>query len=432
MSERAYTLSDGVFRFAVSETVELRLQNVNKDRHGRLYADARFLTVEGGLLGQDIGELTSGAWRQRLCLQVAARNSGDTLPYENAVMAAVVALERDPAVGSKDGVVSRANLMPVSEYLRQTPPPKPYLVAGLFEMGTLDAVCAKPKVAKSLLTLGLAVTVASGGGSWLGRTVQAGRVAVFQLEDSPRTISRRLEAMMAGRPAPDLFIHRSQDPFKLTSENYDDTLAKCRGCSLVILDPIVQATNVQDWNSAFEVRAAWDLWRRLARDLDCVVLIVAHHRKALGEFGDQMGGSIQGVAAPDGLLEIRRDGNLEKNQRKLSFLGRDWPDMDDEVIELDGLTLTFKVVGTASEVAEAHRKETHEANAWRLSQMLPNEPPGLRPEDITEKSGIPTRTVRGYLRYLEANHPKNLRSTGTKQSKKDPARYWWRPDGIDA
>jgi hypothetical protein len=91
--ERLYTVEDGIYKFTLSDSIELHFRSVNRDRHGRLYSDARFLTRDGKLIAQDVGEVTSGKWREKIAQQVIARTSGKILEVENDIMSALMTME---------------------------------------------------------------------------------------------------------------------------------------------------------------------------------------------------------------------------------------------------------------------------------------------------------------------------------------------------
>jgi RecA-family ATPase len=63
-----------------------------------------------------------------------------------------------------------------------------WLVDGLLLQCGLSLVCAKPKVAKSVLVRNLALCVARGD-SFLGRRIEAGPVIYIGLEDSKAIVS---------------------------------------------------------------------------------------------------------------------------------------------------------------------------------------------------------------------------------------------------
>jgi len=424
MNKIKYHIEDGVFRFPTDFGVELRIKNAHRDRNGHLCADARIVTQEDAVLAVSHGDLESLKWRRDFAGEAAARNSGDQLPFENAVIEALVALETDPIILSQDQTICKPKLLPASQIIRSVPPPRPALVDGLYEQGTLQGIVAKPKVAKTLLAFDLAVTVSNGGGYWLGRKVCGGRVAIFQLEDSSRTISNRIQAISSGQVSDQLLVHQPDAAFQIGEDNYELVVDACRGCSLVIVDPIIQASRVSDWNAAAEVRAAYELWRRLARDLDAVVVVVAHHRKHVGDFGEQIAGSIQGLATPDGIIELRRDSNLSKTQRKVSYIGRDWPDLEEQVIELDPETMRFTMIGDTSVLAEERKKKSSGKRAEELMDSLPTIPPGLTYSDLFIETGLGEKVLRDAIHVLQDQD--RIITTGKRQSKGNPLRFYRR------
>ena len=227
--------------------------------------------------------------------------------------------------------------------------------------------------------------------------------------------------MLSGSLPENLLLHKADVPFRISQDNYTAVVDACRGCSLIIVDPIIQAARVTDWNAQQEVRDTYELWRRLARELDAVVVTVAHHRKALGDFGEQIAGSIQALATPDGIIEIRRDSSLATCQRRVSYIGREWPDLEDDVIELDPSTLDFCVVGTASDLKEKREQNASEKTADELWKLFPSDPPGVSYNYLIEQSGLGDKPVRNAVRLLKENG--KLETTGTARSRPNPLRF---------
>jgi hypothetical protein len=88
-----------------------------------------------------------------------------------------------------------------AELLAEEFPEPRWAVPGIVPEGCI-LLAGPPKVGKSWLTLGLGLSVASGGKA-LGRlAVPAGPVLYLALEDTPRRLKARLLKMLAGDPAP--------------------------------------------------------------------------------------------------------------------------------------------------------------------------------------------------------------------------------------
>lgn len=411
---RTYTVANGVYTFP-GDAAQLQLRGVQRGRYGQVFALVTFLTPDGkGTLAQGRGDLTSPRFQRDIALQAADRDSKQAPIYEGTLLSASLALQNDPDVSP---ALPPPAPVRCEDFIKGVRPSGPAMVEGLLERGGLYGLASKPKCGKTLLGLNLAVAV-SKGQPWVGRETRQGRAILFQLEDSERTLKKRLHAMTGGSFPRDLWIHAA--PFKLAPETYDATVEACRGASLIICDPIIQAGEVQDWNSQAEVRATYDLWRRLARDTDAAVVVAAHHRKMSGDFGDQMAGSIQAQATVDGILEMYRDSHLEKLERKLSFTGRDWADRDDEVIRLDPETLTWTCGGTFKEALDADKEERRAEKAEEVFESLPAGPPGLTYEELQGATGMGRNRIREGIKALGGRVAK----AGKARSSKDPLRFW--------
>ena len=410
---RNYTVTAGVYTFPF-DGFQIRVKKPHWDRHGRVYGDVEVVTQDGeGYLATGNGDLQAGRFQGELARQAAKRNSGDTLAIENAVMAVYLAIREDPNVAEQ---LPAPSFQSAPDFMRGVPPPSPAVVDGLLVRGGLYTIAARPKTGKSILLLNLAIAIATGC-NWLGRRVERGRVLMFLLEDSPRTIKQRLEAMCPSGAPGDLLIHA--ETFRLAEENYDATVKACRGAALVIVDPVIQASEVKDWNSQQEVRDTFDLWRRLARETEACQALSYHHRKMAGDFGDAMAGSVQAQATVDGILELYRDRKLQTIERKVTFIGRDWPDLQDEVVALDTETLIWQPKGTYAEAKQDVRDAEREQRAVSVADILPEQGPGVSRKDIQEKTGLSERTVRETLEDLGDS----LQQSGQGVSG-DPYRFW--------
>ena len=195
-----YGYRDGVYTFP-GDGYQLVLSGVRRNRYRGIDCDAELWTQDGsGLLGTERGDITQNRFRGGLAAQAAKRNSGDTLTIENFIVAAYVALRDDPNVVT---TAPPPTFHPVDQFLRGVQPPGPQVVAGLLERGCLYAFASRPKVGKTIMLSNLAVAVAKGH-EWLDRQVAPGRVYFFQLEDSDRTLKRRLERMLGPDSTADL------------------------------------------------------------------------------------------------------------------------------------------------------------------------------------------------------------------------------------
>jgi hypothetical protein len=80
------------------------------------------------------------------------------------------------------------------------PEPK-WAVPGLLAEG-VNLLAGPPKVGKSWLSLGLALSVAAGGRALASVMVESGPVLYLALEDTPRRLQSRMRKILGDRPAP--------------------------------------------------------------------------------------------------------------------------------------------------------------------------------------------------------------------------------------
>lgn len=310
---------DGSYLFQ-GDHCQLLVSGAKRGRFERIYGQVLMLTPDGqGYMGLGNGELTSDRFRSQLAAEGAKRNSGQSLPIENEIFAAVIALMEDPDLsGSSSG--TPLSFTPLADFLQGVDPRRHDLVGGLLEYGNTYLLGGRFKTGKSLLAMNLIVATARGG-AWIGRETKQGPVYWLQLEDSDRIIARRWNRMGS---APGTNVNIARGPWNSSDDNLDETIAAVQGAGLVVVDPIISASSVERWNDMTEVRRTYDYWRVVARETDAVVVIIAHHRKMAGEDGDQVAGSHQAGAAVDGIIEMRKNSKLESTERVLTLTGRDW------------------------------------------------------------------------------------------------------------
>ena len=414
MTQKSYTVVAGVYVFPFEQFL-VRVTRPQRDRYGRIFADVEIKTLDNqGYLGIGHGDLQSNRFYVDLARLFARRNSGDTGPIENAMMTVYLAIREDPQLSD---VLPVPKFQSAGDFMDGVTPAGPAVVDGLLTRGGLYSVAARPKTGKSLLLLNLAIAVATGR-PWLGHEVERGKVLMFLLEDSPRTIKWRLEQMCRQEMPTDLMIHA--DPFRLAEENFAATVEACRGATLLVCDPVILATEVQDWNSQGEVRDSFDLWRRLSRETEACIALSQHHRKMAGDFGDAMAGSMQAQATVDGIMELYRDRTLQKVERKMTFIGRDWPDLPEIVITLHTPTLTWLDVGTYAEARDLASVAKKQGDETEALEALPDEPPGVTYEEWENKTGWSRRKLAAIRKVLGDK----IAQGGETQNRLNPTRFW--------
>lgn len=181
-----------------------------------------------------------------------------------------------------------------AELLDKPAPPIDWLVDGILPTGTVGDVFGPPGEGKSTLLLHLAMTIATGAGSWFGRRCSSGRVVVLGGEKSSAgAAARDLHRVWRDRKAErgQLAISPENEPlwrwdrqsrsWALTNVGQTETaaLAVCRP-ALVVLDTSMA---VAAGGEQLDNVAQYDFGRtvqRWARDLGTTALSVSHTNQA--------------------------------------------------------------------------------------------------------------------------------------------------------
>jgi len=191
----------------------------------------------------------------------------------------------------------------------------------------LSLLAGRPKIGKSFLALQLAVAVGSGG-AFLGRQVEAGRVAYVALEDSPRRMRKRLKAMGASTDGGNLILAFQWPDMGDGGLSELANMLSRHKPRLVVFDTLARAfTGRVDWDRIGQATEALAGVQESALAHDCAVLFVDHHRKSNGFDGDVVDdvmGSTGKSAVADVVLGLYRQRG--ERDATLRFTGRDVED----------------------------------------------------------------------------------------------------------
>ena len=182
-------------------------------------------------------------------------------------------------------------------------PPRPWVYGRWLLRGAVTAVIAPGGVGKSLLMAGTALALSSGK-EVLGKTIWGGpqRVWLWNLEDDGDELSRQLTAFAIHHGitkedcADRLFVDSAMDgaglctatedkkSFRIIEPVYEALLRELinRQIDVLIVDPFVSSHAV-DENANTKIDAIAKKWGRLAKQANCVIVLVHHSRK----LGDQ-------------------------------------------------------------------------------------------------------------------------------------------------
>jgi hypothetical protein len=241
-----------------------------------------------------------------------------------------------------------------AELLRLEFPPTRWAVPGLIPEG-VTILAGSPKIGKSWLALGVAVSVATGGMA-LGRiSVDPGEVLYLALEDSQRRLQRRLQCVMppkCGQPTGQLHFVTEWPRLHLGgAERLEAWLTSYPNCRLVIVDTLEKIrprNSSADRNLYTADYLIGDLLTPLSKQHGVSILIIHHTRKAVADDPlDLVSGTLGLTGSVDGVMVLRR----ERGQADafLYVTGRDIEEEKDYAMSWDAKTTTWTIQGAGDE-----------------------------------------------------------------------------------
>jgi hypothetical protein len=189
--------------------------------------------------------------------------------------------------------------------------PEPrWAVPGLIAEG-VSLLAGPPKVGKSWLSLGLALSIASGHNACERIEVEQGAVLYLALEDTPRRLQTRMGKILGSRPAPAaLTLATTCPPLPQGGEDAIAAwLGKHRDARLVVVDVFAKMRGLSPAGmSAYDADyTAMGHAKRLADTFGVAVVLVHHVRKAASDdFLTEVSGTNGLAGAADATLVLKR------------------------------------------------------------------------------------------------------------------------------
>jgi hypothetical protein len=204
-------------------------------------------------------------------------------------------------------------------------PPVRWAVPGLIAEG-VNLLAGPPKVGKSWLSLGLALSVAAGDNALGSIPTQAGPVLYLALEDTARRLKSRMGKILDGRRAPHgLTLATTCPPLPDGgAEAIGGWLDRNPAARLVVVDVFAKVRGrAMSTVSAYDADyAALGYVKALADKYGVAVVVVHHVRKAASEdFLEAISGTNGLAGAADAALVLRRPRG--EADGILSITGRD-------------------------------------------------------------------------------------------------------------
>ena len=256
----------------------------------------------------------------------------------------------------KPGTAARIKgftLTGLADALEEPPEQTAYIVDGMFPVGGVSLIGAKPKVGKSVLARNLAMSVARGE-PFLDRACVQGTVIVLALEEKRAEVINHFRIM--GGLDESIHLHTGAAP-ESTREGLTalgNIIAQYQPV-LVVVDPVFKLVRVKDSSDYAELTHALEPVVEMARQTGCHIAVTHHLGKMVREGGDDVLGSTAIFGAVDTLVLMRR---LKDQRRTFETIQRYGKDVGETVVPMDEASGTISLGTTVSDlkVSEAKAK----------------------------------------------------------------------------
>ncbi|WP_079185184.1 AAA family ATPase [Streptomyces uncialis] len=267
------------------------------------------------------------------------------------------------------------------------PAPK-WAVPGIISEG-VNLLAGPPKVGKSWLSLGLALSVAAGGTAMDSIPVEGGPVLYLALEDTPRRLQTRMGKILGGDRAPaTLTLATSCPPLPQGgNEAIAQWLDRNPEARMVVVDVFAKMRgNSAPGASAYEADyAAVGHAKRIADHYGVAVVLVHHVRKAASDdFLAEVSGTNGLAGAADATLVLKR--SRGQADGVLHVTGRDVDEAE--------YALRFYAEAGAWQLLEGPAAEHTIGDTRATILRFVRANPGARPKGIAEGTGLEPDLVR--------------------------------------
>jgi RecA-family ATPase len=280
----------------------------------------------------------------------------------------------------------------VSSLMKMEFPELKWMVPSLIPEG-LSILSGKPKIGKSIISVNLAVAVATGGDALGKIPVEKYGVLYIALEDTPRRLQKRFRKVLKnGEPPDNLFVITSFKPIKEGGlDQLDNWLNQHEDVKFVIIDTLARIKGPSKSNG--------DLYREdyqsivsIKKIADChriAILLIHHTRKAESEdIYDTVLGTTGITGAADTVIV------LEKETHGITWhvRGRDVEEAK-LTIEFDSINMGFILVGDAREYSLTNERK-------EIVTLLRGNGVAMKLKDIANAISKKSSNVRHLLKKL--------------------------------
>ncbi|QKW07379.1 AAA family ATPase [Streptomyces sp. NA04227] len=285
------------------------------------------------------------------------------------------------------------------------PDPK-WAVPGIISEG-VNLLAGPPKVGKSWLSLGLALSVAAGGQAMDSVPVDAGPVLYLALEDTPRRLQTRMRKILGtgGRAPASLTLATSCPPLPQGgNEAIAQWIERNPEARMVVIDVFAKMRgNSAPGASAYDADyAAVGHAKRIADHYGIAMVLVHHVRKAASDdFLAEVSGTNGLAGAADATLVLKRARGQADGV--LHVTGRDVDEAE--------YALRFYAEAGAWQLLEGPAAEHTIGDTRATILRFVRENPGAKPKQITAGTGLQPDLVRQTCARM-ANDAQLIRKDG--------------------
>nr|MBW4474075.1 AAA family ATPase [Stenomitos rutilans HA7619-LM2] len=280
-----------------------------------------------------------------------------------AAQAATQATELGEKAKPKTQNLLRSRLVTNAQLMATAPDYVEWLVPDLLPANELIMLAAGPRAGKSLLSMLLAKSVATGE-SFLDRPVTQGVVLYVRCEDAPVKIKQRQLAQGWAEDIPVYWLDR----FKLSETSQLRELAEELDARLIVLDTLSRIRDDGTTESSAEMSRVLEPLQELAEDVNCSIVLVHHTGKvnvdnanAIDVF-DTIRGSSAIRATCRGSMVLAADSDCYRLCAENGY-GK-----IDLKIRLDCATLEWRLLGRWTEAISSDQRTTVEEYINKVGQ----------------------------------------------------------------
>ncbi len=295
----------------------------------------------------------------------------------------------------ENGKVSSRGVMivrNVASLMAEELPSPPWAIPNLLPEG-VSLLAGKPKMGKSWLALGLAISIAQGHNALGSLPTNQGAVLYLGLEDNEQRICSRMTSLLEDEPPPEaLYWAGSCSPLTMGGlTDLEAWISSAINPRLVVIDTLarVRAHNGNSSGSVYaDDYAAITPLKQLAEQYHLSILLIHHLRKSgASDPMDEVSGSTGLTGATDCNMVLQRERG--QNNATLHITGRD--------IEDQTLKITFDPLTSLWSLNTSSSTRDRPTGREAILALLTEKKQPLSPSDIAAALNLEANSVRKKL-----------------------------------